>query len=354
MGLFKRVRAATSRGSVHEPLSSPSVITAVWLPGRVEVQVVGETNHADAIRKAEQSTGHEPIAELIPQPDNPHDSNAVAVNVNDFHVGYLSRQIVPKVQPALVAFAAANSGRHVSCPARILWHDFDDQVVAEVVLLLDSAPLGLAASVFDHAPELDQVIHRQLSMLDHPAPTLTGRNAAARELLATAKEQREAVEADYDREPGAWMAVEKAFLEAARPLETSRDPRVSDAWAGVAGSRRYQKGKRDGRIEAAVTAIYWDRANEDAWSNLFDLAAAAPHILTLLEMFKRVPLETRPPILSQLLALSSGHDRLGKMHAEAGERLRASLLTLAEEGGDKISIRKLRRWITTHPPRPAG
>jgi hypothetical protein len=315
----------------------------------VEVQVVGETYHGDAIRKAEQSTGREPIAELIPQPDNPHDPYAVAVNVNDFHVGYLSRQIVPAVQPALIAFAAANSGRHVSCPARILWHDFGDQVVAEVVLLLDPAPLGLPASVFDHAPELDQVIQQQIPVLDQPAPALTGRNLAARELLAAAEKYREAVEANYDREPGAWPAVEKAFLEAAQLLEASRDPYVSTAWAGVAGSRRYQKGQRDRRIEAAVTAIHWDRANEDAWSNLFDLAAAAPHIPTLLEMFKRVPVETRPPILSQLLALSSGHDRLGKMHAAAGERLRTGLLALSEEEGDKASIRKLRRWITTHP-----
>jgi hypothetical protein len=204
--------------------------------------------------------------------------------------------------------------------------------------------------VFDHSPELDQVIHQQLPILDNPAPVLTGRNPGARELLAVAEEQREAVEADYDREPGAWPAVEKAFLEAARLLETSRDPAISAAWAGVAGSRRYQKGKRDGRIEAAVTAIYWDRANEDAWSNLFDLAAAAPHIATLLEMFKRVPVETRPPILSQLLALSSGHDRLGKMRAEAGERLRAGLLALAEEEGDKASIRKLHRWIASRKP----
>ncbi|HZV08943.1 MAG TPA: HIRAN domain-containing protein, partial [Novosphingobium sp.] len=124
----------------------------------MEVQVVGETYHADAIRKAEQSTGREPIAELIPQPDNSDDRNAVAVNVNDFHVGYLSRQIVPVVQPALNAFATANGGRRISCPARILWHDVGDQAVAEVILLLDPAPLGLPASVFDHAPELDQVI----------------------------------------------------------------------------------------------------------------------------------------------------------------------------------------------------
>jgi hypothetical protein len=241
MRLFKRVRAATPPELVHELVPSSPTITTVWLPGRVEVQVVGETYHADAIRKAEQSTGREPIAKLIPQPDNPHDRNAVAVYVNDFHVGYLSRQIVPEVQRALIAFAAANSGRHVSCPARILWHDVGGQVVAEVVLLLDPAPLGLPASVFDHAPELDQVIQRQLSVLDQPAPALTGTNATARERLATAEGQRDAVEADYGRAPGAWLAVEKAFLEAARLLEKSRDPRVSAAWAGVAGARRYQK-----------------------------------------------------------------------------------------------------------------
>ena len=34
---------------------------------------------------------------------------------------------------------------------------------------------------------------------------------------------------------------------------------------------------------------------------------------TLLELFRRIPLESRPKILSQLIALSRGHDRLGNM-----------------------------------------
>jgi hypothetical protein len=58
------------------------------------------------------------------------------------------------------------------------------------------------------------------------------------------------------------------FLEASARLEPAHDPRVSAAWAGVARSRRYQKCRRNDRIEAAVTAIYWDRANTRAWAEL--------------------------------------------------------------------------------------
>ena len=340
MGLFRHSRATTP----------PSV----WLPGTVEVQVVGEAYHTDAIRKAEKSTpsGQAPIAELIPQPDNPCDDNAVAVYVNGFHVGYLSRQIVPVVQPALIAFAATNGGRRVSCPARIHWHGFRDQLVAQVVLNLDPAPLRLPPSAFDYMPELDQVIQQQFPVLDLAAPALMGIDPAARTQLAAAEEQWEAVEASYDRLPGAWPLVEQAFVEAARLLEQARDPRVSAAWAGVAKASRYQKGKdkRDDRIKAAAKAIYWDRTNQDAWSDLFDLAAAAPHIPTLLELFRRVPLESRPPIVSQLLALSYGHDRLGNMHAEAGERLRDELLKLAQAEGDLSSVKKIRRWINRRKP----
>src|SRR5215469_17651636 len=100
MGLLRRVRATPLPGLVPQAPPLP-----MWLAGEVEVQVVGETFHADAIRKAEKSirSGREPIAELIPKPDNPHDDNAVAVYVNGFHVGHLSRQIAPTVQPALIA-----------------------------------------------------------------------------------------------------------------------------------------------------------------------------------------------------------------------------------------------------------
>ncbi len=86
---------------------------------------------------------------------------------------------------------------------------------------------------------------------------------------------------------------------------------AADAWEGLARSIRYQKGRRDDWITAAVTALCWDRSSKTAWAELVDLASAAPHAPTLLDLFRRVPAAARPPVLTMLISLSSGRDRLG-------------------------------------------
>jgi hypothetical protein len=152
-----RRSAGPSSERVRSLPAMPPGPEPAWLPGDVEVQVSGETFHGEAIRDAERSgrPGVPPIAVLVPEPGNPHDHSAIAVFVNGFQVGYLSRQIAGTVQASLTAFAIANNGRNVACPARILWHEIDNQPVAQVVLSLDPAPLGLAPEVFDQMPELD-------------------------------------------------------------------------------------------------------------------------------------------------------------------------------------------------------
>lgn len=63
------------------------------------VKVVGESNYQDALWAATslENTGQriavQCIAELIPEPDNPHDPRAVMVQVNGRCVGYLSRGV---------------------------------------------------------------------------------------------------------------------------------------------------------------------------------------------------------------------------------------------------------------------
>ena len=238
------------------------------------------------------------MAVLVLEPGNPQDHSAIAVFVNGFQVGYLSREIAGTVQPSLIAFTAANNGRNVACPARILWHEIDNQPVAQIVLSLDPAPLGLAPEVFEHVPELDRVIQQRLRRLDPAAPAMTGCDPAARSLLAAAEAQRSQADAEYGRSATRWPEVERAFLRAIAQLEHAHDPLVADAWAGLARSVRYQKGRRDDWITAAVTSLYWDRSNKAAWSELVDLASAAPHVPTLLGLFRRVPISARPPVLA--------------------------------------------------------
>jgi hypothetical protein len=286
---------------------------------------------------------------LIPEPHNPADSNAVAIYVNGLHAGFLPRDIAPAVQPSLLALAAANGGRPVSCPCRIIWHDIGAREKAQVVLHMDTARLGIPASSLDHIPELDRVIQQHWHKLASPAPQLVGCDPAARALLAQAEAHRRAVDDDYGSPSSAWQLVERDFRKVARQLQHAGDPMVADAWLGVARSVRYQKGHRDERIEAAVEALHWNLASREAWAELFDIASAAPHMPTLLTLFRRVPVELRPQVLSQLLRLSRRADRLGNMDPEAGARLRAALAAIAEAEGDKPSIKKLRRDARLHP-----
>lgn len=132
------------------------------------------------------------------------------------------------------------------------------------------------------------------------------------------------------------------------PAERARDPLLGDAWAGLAFSVRYQKGRRDDRIAAAVTSLCWNRTNKTAWAELADLASAAPHVPTLLELFARVPLADRPPVLTTLISLSRGRDRLGNMRPADGERLRAGLAAIAQTDGDTATTRKLGAGARKH------
>ena len=340
--LSARRNAGSSEGVRALPVP-PSGPEPAWLAGDVEVQVSGPTFHAEAIREAERrgQPGVPYVAVLVPEPGNPHDHSAIAVFVSGFQVGYLSREIAGTVQPALAVFTAANSGRNVACPARIIWREIDNQRIPQVILNLDPAPLGLAPEAFDQVPELDRVIQQNVRRLDVAAPAMTGCDPDARSLLSAAEALRSQTEADYGRSATRWTEVERVFLHVIPRLEEARDPLVTDAWAGLAGSVRYQKGRRDDWLTAAVTALYWDRSNKTAWAEVVDLACAAPHIPTLLDLFRRVPAAARPPVLSQLISLSHGHDRLGNMRPAQGEQLRAGLAAIAETEGDTTTIRKL-------------
>lgn len=335
--------------SKRRTLSTGMAVTAAWLPGQTEVVVVGETFYADAIRKAELSVqpGRELTALLMPEPENPHDASAVAVYLEGRKSGHLPASVARTAQPALLAFASAHGGQLVACPGVVRWHGLGP----EVILLLDTEPLGLLPEVFDHVPNLDQVLLRMLRKLDQPEPVTSGCDPQARERLADAEALREATDADRDRSPGAWKRVERALRDAAGRLEAAGDPMASGAWTEIARSVRYQKGRRDDWMAAAVTALHWDRSNERAWSELVDLASAAPHVPTLLELFRRMPIPARPSVLPGLIRISRGHDRLGNMRPTAGERLRAGLADIAEADGDKASVAKLALDAKKHAPR---
>jgi tetratricopeptide (TPR) repeat protein len=334
MSLFRR-RDKTLTEQTPRRSSSPSPkIQPAWLPGPAEVQVAGESFHLDAIEAAVWGNSSPLAALLIPDPANIHDPYAVAVHISGQHVGFLPRSIARHVQPALRAFSRTHSGRLVACPAEIRWHDVGPQVI----LWLDPEPLDLHPDVIQTMPDMAASISRLMPRLDEAVPHLNGADMQARAALAAAERQREETEANYDREASDWPRLEKTFRGLARNLATAGDPLVSAAWLGVGRSTRYQRGRRDDALAAFVEALYWDRGNRDAWWELVDLAAAAPHVPTLLALYEHVPFTARPPVLDQLVIMSHGHDRLGNIHLKDGDKLRAGLFERAEAQHDHTTI----------------
>jgi hypothetical protein len=93
----------------------------VHLPaGDEPVRVVGVSYRQAEIRRA-VGVSRGPVAEhvladLVAEPENEHDPNAVAVCVSGHHVGYLSRDDAARYQAAIAA--CASGGRRVLCAAR--------------------------------------------------------------------------------------------------------------------------------------------------------------------------------------------------------------------------------------------
>jgi hypothetical protein len=345
MSLFNR-RSGRTRLQEPPPTRGGDAVAdeLVWLPGPVEVQVAGESFHEDAIMGAWDSVVKEGEqvavlrAVLVPDPGNRHDPYAVAVYAAGKVVGFAPRAVARQVQPALVAFARGASARRlVSCPADIRWHGGEPQVV----LLLDPGPLDLPPSVFEIIPEMAATLIRLLNSLDEPVPRLDGRDQQARSALAVAEERRTEVEANPGREPGEWPEVERILRPIAFQLTQACDPAASQAWLATARATRYQKGRRDDTLAALMQALYFRRDDAEAWSELIDLASAAPHVPTLLALFARVPVEVRDGVLAQLLSISHGRDRLGNLSVAGGERLRGGLLELAESQSDMQTVAAL-------------
>lgn len=333
-----RSRARTESSSRPRPRDT-SQGQVVWLPGRVEVQVAGESFHEDAIAAVDESRppGSLLDAVLVPEPDNPHDSNAVAVYINSEHVGFLPRETAQRVQAAIIEFSKTHGGRLVSCPAEIRWHDIGPQVL----LLLDPTPLGLPSKAFETIPGMAATIMCLLARLDEPPPIINGCEQSARMELEKKDQERQEIDADYSRDPDDLPRVEHALRRVAKRLAKASDPCASAAWLSVARATRYQGGRRDDTLSALIEALYWDRGDADAWSELVDFASAAPHVPMLLALFARMPPESRAAVLSQLLCISEGRDRLGRMPAAAGDRLRDGLLDIAESEGDRATIAAL-------------
>lgn len=109
MGIFSRLFDKGPRSIAGTP-ASPSLRAEVVHEERIDV--VGESNYQPAIRRAcgwtpGTDTRFECFAEVVPEPTNRYDPNAIRVDIDGACVGYLSRadalQFGPAIREALAS-----------------------------------------------------------------------------------------------------------------------------------------------------------------------------------------------------------------------------------------------------------
>jgi hypothetical protein len=326
MGLWGR-----SRSRQRSPVPSVANSQPFWSPGPVPVTVVGESYYAAAVSRAQQfaASGAEMVGELVPEPSNPHDRNAVAVLVLGDIVGHLPSELAPAVQHALISRLAPYGGR---LGGRVEVQTGNRG--PEIVVWIDPAPIGLRPDQLHAASAMAAQVQ---SLLPQMTPARAGRGVDVdlRAELAELNKRREQVEADYDRPASAWPRLERQFRDLAARLDRAEDPAAGIAWIGVAHSTRYQKGRRADVLAAFAEGLRRDPNQVDAWCELLDYTAWSPDVGALMQVLQSAPVGVRPNLVPTLLSISRGTDRGGRMSPTDGERLRAGMLSAAEKTEDR-------------------
>lgn len=93
-------------------------MSATLLEGDEMVEVVGESHYQEEIWSAVQQVGREVVAILVPEPDNPFDSNAVSVWVAGLKVGHLCRSDAEAYQAPIIRLME-KEGQPIALAARI-------------------------------------------------------------------------------------------------------------------------------------------------------------------------------------------------------------------------------------------
>jgi HIRAN domain len=97
---------AVSAGAGQVATSPSTYGGLTYIEGTQRVEAVGESHYQDALTALCGGLSHdghelETVAQLVPEPSNNYDVNAVEVRISDRVVGYLSRELAASVSPRL-------------------------------------------------------------------------------------------------------------------------------------------------------------------------------------------------------------------------------------------------------------
>lgn len=121
MGLLDRLLGKDPSGGDIAPAAT---VDLPLYPGDESLEVVGESHRQDVLWRTVGGQSRNPIrrhcrAELVPEPTNEYDPNAVKVLIDSELVGYLSRDDAATYQPGLINLRSRTNGR-VGLPGLII------------------------------------------------------------------------------------------------------------------------------------------------------------------------------------------------------------------------------------------
>jgi HIRAN domain-containing protein len=114
MGLLDRLRGGSRGSSGPTRVKAPAVSVSL-LGGQDDLEVVGELVYQDALWRLSGGTVGDRIrrtivAVLVPEPTNPYDANAIAVQIDGQVIGYLPRATAQEYLPGLQRLMSVRGG----------------------------------------------------------------------------------------------------------------------------------------------------------------------------------------------------------------------------------------------------
>jgi hypothetical protein len=142
MGLLDRLRGG--RGSSVPARAEAPVVAVSLLGGQDDLEVVGELAYQAALwRLCGGALGDrvrcDIVAVLVPEPTNPYDANAIAVQIDGQVVGYLPRATAQDYLPGLQRLMAAHGG-HIALRGVIVGGGYYDDGPGRLGVWLEHNP----------------------------------------------------------------------------------------------------------------------------------------------------------------------------------------------------------------------
>ncbi len=114
MGLLDRLKSRRREASVSTRHEAAAVSVSL-LGGQDDLEVVGELAYQDALWRLSGGTLGDRIrcqiqAVLVPEPTNPYDGNAIAVQIEGQVIGYLPRATAQEYLPGLQRLMSVHGG----------------------------------------------------------------------------------------------------------------------------------------------------------------------------------------------------------------------------------------------------